>query len=129
MGLHRGPRRRAPGLRRQELAQLTGMSADYLMRIEQGRATQPSVQMLTAMARALRLSEDERDHLFLIAGHQPPAGRYDGSHVRPGLLYLLDQLSQPETTDELCVIVFGIGVGLAGFWAARCGRSRLSGLS
>ncbi|MEU3274434.1 helix-turn-helix transcriptional regulator [Saccharomonospora sp. NPDC006951] len=93
-GLPRGPRRRVPGLRRQELAQLTGMSADYLMRLEQGRGPQPSVQLLTALARGLRLSEDERDHLFLVAGHRPPAGRYAGEHVRPGLLHLLDQLKE-----------------------------------
>ncbi len=69
------------------------MSADYLMRLEQARSPQPSTQLLRALAHALRLSEDERDHLYLLAGHRPPAGRLAGSHVRPALLYLLDQLT------------------------------------
>ena len=93
VGLADGPRRRTPGLRREEVALLAGMSADYLMRLEQARSPQPSTQLLRALARALRLDEDERDHLYLLAGHRPPAGRLAGSHVRPSLLYLLDQLT------------------------------------
>jgi len=92
VGLLPGTRRRTPGLRREEVAQLAGMSADYYMRLEQARSTQPSTQMLAALARALRLTEDERDHLYLLAGHRPPAGRHAGEHVRPSLLYLLDRL-------------------------------------
>jgi transcriptional regulator with XRE-family HTH domain len=93
VGLTAGPRRRTPGLRREEVALLAGMSADYLMRLEQARSPQPSTQLLGALARALRLDEDERDHLYLLAGHRPPAGQLAGHHVRPGLLYLLDQLT------------------------------------
>jgi transcriptional regulator with XRE-family HTH domain len=93
VGLPGGPRRRTPGLRREEVSQLAGISADYLMRLEQRRSPQPSTQVLTALARALRLTEDERAHLYVLAGHRPPAGRLAGNHVRPGLLYLLDQLS------------------------------------
>jgi transcriptional regulator with XRE-family HTH domain len=94
VGLAAGPRRRrTPGLRREEVALLAGMSADYLMRLEQARSPQPSTQLLGALARALRLDDDGRDHLYLLAGHRPPAGRLAGNHVRPGLLYLLDQLS------------------------------------
>ncbi|MFE3113479.1 helix-turn-helix transcriptional regulator [Kitasatospora indigofera] len=91
-GLPAGPRRRIPGLRREEVAQLAGMSADYYIRLEQARGPQPSPQMLAALARALRLSTDERDHLYLLAGHRPPAARAAGDHVAPGLLHLLDQL-------------------------------------
>ena len=94
VGLPAGPRRRTPGLRREELAQLAGMSADYVMRLEQARGPQPSPQVLAALARALRLTEDERDHLHLLAGHRPPEGRYAGGHVKPGLLYLLDRLEE-----------------------------------
>jgi len=94
VGLAVGPRRRTPGLRREEVSQLAGMSADYYMRLEQARSPQPSIQILGALAHALRLSDDERDHLFLLAGHRPPAGRLAGDHVRPGLLYLLDQLTE-----------------------------------
>ncbi len=92
VGLTAGPRRRTPGLRREEVAQLAGMSADYYMRLEQARSPQPSTQLLRSLARALRLTEDERDHLYVLAGHRPPAGPFAGEHVRPGLLYLLDRL-------------------------------------
>ena len=93
VGLPAGPRRRTPGLRREEVALLAGMSADYLMRLEQGRSPQPSTQILGALAHALRLDDDGRDHLYVLAGHRPPAGRFAGNHVRPGLLLLLDQLA------------------------------------
>ncbi|MEU8621073.1 helix-turn-helix transcriptional regulator [Streptomyces sp. NPDC048623] len=92
-GLPAGPRRRTPGLRREEVAHLAAMSADYYIRLEQARGPQPSPQMLAALARALRLSNDERDHLYLLAGHRPPAGPAAGDHVAPGLLHLLDQLT------------------------------------
>ena len=84
VGLAEGPRRRTPGLRREEVAQLAGMSTDYYARLEQGRSPQPSVQMLSALARALRLTEDERDHLFHLAGQQPPrtAGGVDARRGR-----------------------------------------------
>jgi transcriptional regulator with XRE-family HTH domain len=93
VGLSAGPRRRTPGLRREEVAMLAGMSADYLMRLEQGRSPQPSTQILGALAHALRLDDEGRDHLYVLAGHRPPAGRFAGNHVRPALLYLLGQLA------------------------------------
>ncbi|MFF4214992.1 helix-turn-helix transcriptional regulator [Streptomyces nondiastaticus] len=99
VGLPAGPRRRTPGLRREEVAQLAGMPADYYVRLEQARGPQPSPQMLSALARALRLSSDECDHLHLLAGHRPPAGRTSGDHVSPGLLHLLDQL--PTTPAQV----------------------------
>ncbi|WP_243711433.1 helix-turn-helix transcriptional regulator [Actinomadura sp. KC216] len=94
VGLAAGPRRRTPGLRREEVSQLAGMSVDYYMRLEQARSPQPSAQLLGALARALRLTQDERDHLYVLAGHRPPAGPFAGEHVRPGLLYLLDRLHE-----------------------------------
>jgi transcriptional regulator with XRE-family HTH domain len=94
VGLPTGPRRRISGLRREEVSQLAGMSADYYMRLEQARSPQPSTQILASLARALRLTQDERDHLYLLAGHQPPPARQAGDFVRPGLLYLLDQLKE-----------------------------------
>jgi hypothetical protein len=63
VGLPRGPRRRTPGLRREELAMLAGISVDYLVRLEQGRETNPSPDVLAALALALRLDESERLHL------------------------------------------------------------------
>ncbi|MFE7902910.1 helix-turn-helix transcriptional regulator [Streptomyces sp. NPDC057424] len=93
VGLTAGARRRTPGLRREEVAQLTGMSVDYYTRLEQSRGPRPSRQMLTALARALRLTEDERDHLFHLTGEQPPRFREATStHVRPALLLVLDRL-------------------------------------
>ncbi|GGN46672.1 transcriptional regulator with XRE-family HTH domain [Actinoplanes campanulatus] len=92
VGLTDDGRRRTPGLRREEVAMLAAMSADYYMRLEQARGPQPSTQVLAPLSRALRLSEDERDHLYLLAGHRPPAGRQAGDRVRPGLLFLLDRL-------------------------------------
>ncbi|MER7282806.1 helix-turn-helix transcriptional regulator [Dactylosporangium sp. NPDC000244] len=108
VGLSCGARRRTPGLRREEVAQLAGMSADYYMRLEQARSPQPSMQLLAPLARALRLNDDERDHLYLLAGHRPPAGRHAGDHVRPGLLFLLDRL-----TDAPAQILNDIGDLLA----------------
>ena len=92
VGLPEGPRRRTPGLRREEVAQLSGMSVDYYMRLEQARSPQPSTQMLSALARALRLTDDGRDHLYLLAGHRPPAGPVAGEEIRPALRFLLEQM-------------------------------------
>src|SRR3954454_6112626 len=92
VGLVDGPRRRTQGLRREEVAQLAGMSTDYYTRLEQQRAPQPSVQIATALARALRLSLDERDHLFGLIGHNAPARFHHCEHVSPTLLRLLDRL-------------------------------------
>ncbi|MGW7003813.1 helix-turn-helix domain-containing protein, partial [Streptomyces sp. NPDC054933] len=94
VGVPPGARRRTPGLRRYEVAQLAGMSPDYYIRLEQGRGPQPSAQMLTALARALRLSIDERDHLFHLAGHHAPPAFGADDHVSPGLLRLLDALTE-----------------------------------
>jgi transcriptional regulator with XRE-family HTH domain len=92
VGLPAGGPRRAVGLRREELAQLAGVSVDYVIRLEQGRATAPSAQVLTALARALRLSAAEREHLFLLAGQPPPGPGRMSRHIPPGVQRLLDQL-------------------------------------
>ena len=114
VGLAAGARRRTPGLRREEVARLAGMSADYYVRLEQARGPHPSVQMLGALARALRLTDDERDHLYLLAGERPPVPAGRSRHVRPGLLYVLDQL-----TDAAATIVSDIGETLAQNGLAR----------
>jgi len=95
VGLARGPRRRATGLRREEVASLASMSTDYYARLEQRRGPRPSEQILDALARALRLSRAERDHLFRLAGRVPaPRGRRS-AHVSPALLHVLDNLEVP----------------------------------
>lgn len=91
VGLPSGPRRRVPGLRRDEVAQLAGASVDYYIELERGGA-QPSEQMLAALARALRLSRDERDHLYHLAGRPVPPPGSGASHVQPAMLDLLDRL-------------------------------------
>jgi transcriptional regulator with XRE-family HTH domain len=94
VGLAGGPRRRIPGLRREEVAMLAGMSVDYVVRLEQGRSSQPSTQLLAALSRALRLSDDERDHLFHLAGHQPPPADGVARLARAGLVRMLDLLRE-----------------------------------
>ena len=89
-----GVRRRAPGLRREEVALLAGMSVDYYTRLEQGRGPQPSTQILASLARALRLSDDEREHLYHLSGQVPPQRHSTGQHVSPGMLHLLDHLDE-----------------------------------
>ncbi|GAA4397763.1 helix-turn-helix transcriptional regulator [Tsukamurella soli] len=86
-------RRRATGLRREELAALAGISVDYLTRLEQGRATSPSTQVVEALARALRVSDPERDLLFRLAGHQPPGAEVVSMRITPSVQRLLDRLA------------------------------------
>jgi transcriptional regulator with XRE-family HTH domain len=93
VGLRRGQRRRAPGLRREEVAELCTMSADYFARLERGDGTQPSDQMVAAIARGLRLTPDERDHLFLLAGYRTTRRDLWSQHVSPGLMRVMDGLA------------------------------------
>lgn len=93
VGLHRGQRRRTSGLRREEVAGLAGMSSDYLSRLERGDGPQPSAQIVNALARALRLTVQERDHLLLLAGHTPSTRAEADDLVSPGLLRILDSLT------------------------------------
>lgn len=92
VGLPRGRRRRTDGLRREEVAALSDMSADYYSRLEQPRGPHPSEQMLAAIARGLHLSLEERDHLFQLAGHALPRRVRRGDHVAPGMMRILDRL-------------------------------------
>lgn len=92
VGLPRGRRRRTGGLRREEVAALCGMSADYYSRIEQRRGPNPSEQMLAAIARGLHLSLEERDHLFRLAGHATPRRVFRGDHINPGMMRIFDRL-------------------------------------
>jgi transcriptional regulator with XRE-family HTH domain len=100
VGLEAGQRRRTPGLRRQEVAQLAGMSVDYYIRLEQGRGPRPSRQMLAAISRALRLSHDEGAYLHHLAGEAPGPPPGPVRDVRPGVLHLLDRLD--DTPAIVC---------------------------
>lgn len=108
VGLPQGARRRAPGLRREEVAQLAVMSVDYYARLEQRRGPQPSTQMLAALARALRLTADERDYLHRVSGHAAPDRIAAGDHIAPGLLRVFDRLS-----DTPALIISDVGDALA----------------
>ena len=88
-----GLSRRTRGLRREELASLAGISVDYLVRLEQGRATNPSTQVLAALSRALRLTIEERDHLYTVAGQAPPRRSSMLAHVSPSVQRLVDRLA------------------------------------
>lgn len=99
VGLPRGPRRRTGGLRREEVAALSHMSTDYYARLEQERGPQPSEQMVAAIAQGLHLTLDERDHLFRLAGHHPPARGSSVEHIGPGLLRIFDRLQ--DTPAEI----------------------------
>jgi transcriptional regulator with XRE-family HTH domain len=93
VGLPVNQRRRVPGLRREEVAALAGTSVDYYNELEQGRGAQPSEQMLAALARALRLTPDERDHVYSLAGRRLPPGHRPAAHVHPGMADLLERLA------------------------------------
>jgi transcriptional regulator with XRE-family HTH domain len=104
VGLPEGRRRRTPGLRRDEVAALAAISTDYYTRLEQQRGPHPSAAVLASLGRALRLTEDERDHLFHLAGQAAPSRHSVGTHVSPGVLYLLDRLVDTPAfvVDDLC---------------------------
>jgi transcriptional regulator with XRE-family HTH domain len=118
VGLPGGGRRRSPGLRREELAGLAGVSVDYLVRLEQGRATNPSPQVIASLARALRLTDAERDLLYASAGIAPPSATLVPRHIGPGLQRILDRLADTPvgvytaawelvTANELWQALFG----------------------
>jgi transcriptional regulator with XRE-family HTH domain len=131
VGLPRGPRRRTGGLRREEVALLCHMSVDYYARLERGTGPQPSVLMLGSIARGLRLSPAERDHVFRLAGHVAPARDPAGEHIGPGLLRVFERL---EDTPAEIVTELGetlrqtrMGVALLGDAALRTGPARSLG--
>lgn len=85
--------RRTPGLRREEVAELAGVSTDYVVRLEQGRGLRPSADVLEALSRALRLSADERAYLFDLARQRMPGGGAPATAPAPALAMLVEQLS------------------------------------
>ena len=129
--LPRGRRRRTSGLRREEVAGLCHMSTDYYARLERERGPQPSEQMIASMAQGLHLSLDERDHLFRLAGHRPPARGSAGEHIGPGLLRVLDRLADTpaEIVTELGETLrqSPLGVALTGDTTNYTGPARSLG--
>ncbi|MDQ0785180.1 helix-turn-helix transcriptional regulator [Streptomyces sp. B3I8] len=117
-GLPTARGRRAAGLRREELADLAGMSVDYIVRLEQGRATTPSASVVASLARALQLSTAERDHLYRLADLVPPAHGTVPDHLPPGVQRVLARLG------DVAVAVFAADWRLLWWnrgWAALLG--------
>jgi transcriptional regulator with XRE-family HTH domain len=100
MGLDPGPRRRTPGLRREEIAQLSGVSVTWYTWLEQARDISVSRQVIDSLARTLRLQPDERTHLFTLAGLALPAERPAAPHVDDTLRRLVEELHP----NPACVI-------------------------
>jgi len=127
VGLTTGAGRRAPGLRREELAALAGVSVDYLVRLEQGRATSPSPQVLAALARALRLDDAERGLLYRTAGAVPPSPAVVPRHLSAGVQRILDRLADTPvgvfTASWDALLLTPLWRALFGETEARTGRS------
>ncbi|WP_120005004.1 helix-turn-helix transcriptional regulator [Nesterenkonia muleiensis] len=126
VGFLSGPRRRVPGLRRDEVAQLAGASVDYYNELERGAGSQPSEQMLAALARALRLTQDERDYLFHLADRPLPAQSGTAAHVHPGMLDLLNRMpstpAQVITDLHITLIQNPLAIALVGDQSAFQGK-------
>ena len=113
-----GPGTSRAGLRREELAELAGVSVDYVVRLEQGRATTPSAQVVASLARALQLTTAERDHLYRLARLVPPADGTISDHIPPGVHRVLTRLG------DVAVAVFAADWQLIWWnrgWAALLG--------
>ncbi|MEU2721853.1 helix-turn-helix transcriptional regulator [Streptomyces smyrnaeus] len=115
VGLPSGPRRRTPGLRREEVAVLAHISIEYYVRLEQGRAPRPSGDVLAAIADALRLTDAESDHLHVLAGTAPNRTGLHRRDVRPSILALLERL--PQTAGFVMSAAFEV-LALNGLAAA-----------
>jgi transcriptional regulator with XRE-family HTH domain len=110
--------RRAAGLRREELAELAGVSVDYVVRLEQGRATTPSAQVVRSLARALQLSAPETEHLFRLASLPPPSSGLVSERLSPSVTRLVSRL------DDAAVGVFAADWQMVWWnpaWAALLG--------
>lgn len=131
VGLPRGRRRRTSGLRREEVAALCHMSTDYYARLERERGPQPSEQMIASIAQGLHLSLDERDHLFRLSGHNPPARSGISEHISPGMLRIFDRLhdTPAEIVTELGETLrqTALGAALTGDLTAHSGPARSIG--
>ncbi|WP_382306460.1 helix-turn-helix transcriptional regulator [Herbiconiux sp. UC225_62] len=131
VGLGRGQRRRTSGLRREEVAVLSHMSTDYYARLERGTGPHPSEQMIASIAQGLHLTPDERDHLFRLAGHHPPARGVSSDYIGPGMLRIFDRLQDTpaEIVTELGETLrqTPLGVALTGDTTHFTGPSRSIG--
>ncbi|GIF61260.1 helix-turn-helix transcriptional regulator [Asanoa iriomotensis] len=128
VGIPSGGRRRTPGLRREEVALLANLSVDYYERLEQSRAGTPSEALLGSLARALRLSVEERDYLYRLGGYATPKPGAVTGYVDPALLFLLDSLDEvpAQIVDDLTTVLAqnALAKALFGRWTDGDERSR-----
>ena len=129
LGLAPRARRRTPGLRRDEVAAMASMSTAYYESLEQARGPQPSASILASLATALRLTPDERHHLYVLAGQAPPTPAEAPDYVDPGLSYTLDALATTTPaliSDDLSNVVAQnpLNIALFGTFADRAGHGK-----
>lgn len=127
VGLPAGGRRRVPGLRREEVALLAGVSADYYMRIEQGRESSPSPQVIDAVAQALRLDDEATDHLRRLTLGRRERRASGQADVSPQLLQLMD--SWPHAPAFLLGPALDVLAGNALATALHSGFERFDNLA
>ena len=130
IGLPLSPRRRSPGLRREDVADLAAMSRDYYRRLEQARIAPPSPQILDALARALRLSTDERDYLYRVADREPPPQPVRIGRIDPPLRQIVDVMganpAQIMTVTGETLLQNAAAVALYGDHSLYTGDARYS---
>ncbi|HEX7307262.1 helix-turn-helix transcriptional regulator [Lentzea sp.] len=128
VGLPRyGRTRRVPGLRREELAQLAGVSVAYYTRLEQGNGRNVSAEVLDSIARALRLDDAEREHLNNLTRSKPGRKKAPRTHLRPALRHLLDGIAVPAYIGGRCSDVLAwnsMAAALFGDWGRLEPRDR-----
>lgn len=122
LGLPQGVPRRVPGLRREELAAYSNLSVDYIVRLERGRAENPSAEVVAGLGRALQLSEQELSHFYTVAGLLPPVELAVPSDISPGVRRLLSRLSDTPVAVHDAAWTFLAGNDL---WTALLGASPL----
>lgn len=131
VGLPRGVRRRTAGLRREEVAAICHISSDYYSRLERAKGPRPSRDMIASVAQGLHMTLDERDHLFRLAGHEPPARGSESEFVTPGMLRIFERLGDTpaEIVTELGETLrqTPLACAINGDAAARSGMSKSLG--
>ena len=122
-GLPGGGDRRVAGLRREELALLAGISVDYLVRLEQGRAVNPSGQVLAALSRSLQLEPSDRELMYRLAGAVPPPSGTVPREVPRGVQRMIDRMadSPVAVVTAGALLIGAIQLTAAGMFAVLLG--------
>jgi len=127
VGIDAGRRRRTAGLRREEVAALANISTDFYARLEQRRGARPSVRTVEALAHALRLTPDERDHLLRLAGHEAPWRGRPPDVTDRSLVRILEHLDVPAQIVSECGVTLrqnALARAISGVQTGRTGLER-----